>query len=129
MSKRKSGKEATSREIAAMMKSQAGTITQADIPPSVNVFATMEAAWEELAKQFILGMPKKQQQDAKFIFMNGVQAAANLMIYCAGQSKFEAAADQIIADCIAYEKEAVRVLHERTLDGVHGGPPASDSQH
>lgn len=111
-------KDATADEIASMLKSQAGTVTQDDIPPSLNVFATMDAAWLELSGKFIARLSRKQQQDAKFIFYNGVQAAANLMIYCAGQSKFEAAADQITADCIAYEKEAEAVLRERKFDGV-----------
>lgn len=107
--------------IDAMIGSQAGSITQADIPPSMNVFATMEAAWHHLAEYFEAKLTPKQMQDAKFIFFHGVQAAGNLMIYCAGQSKFEAAADQIIKDCVAYEKEAEQVLRERT--GMNGASP------
>jgi hypothetical protein len=122
MSKRRKNKIAAasfdkgSGEIAAMMASQAGSISQIDIPPSMNVFASMEAAWQALAEAaFADRLSHKQVQDAKFIFFTGVQAAANLMIYCAGQSQFEAAADQIIADCLAYEKEAVQVLRERAV--------------
>ena len=107
---------ATADEIAEMMRSQAGSITQDDIPPHLNVFATMGAAWQDLSGKFTDHLSRKQQQDAKFIFFHGVQAAANLMIYCAGQSRFEAAADQITADCIAYEKEAEAVLRERRLE-------------
>jgi hypothetical protein len=102
--------------IDKLMASQAGTMRQDDIPPNLNVFATMEAAWLDLALKFTANLSRKQVQDAKFIFFHGVQAAANLMIYCAGQSRFEVAADQITADCIAYEKEAEAVLRERQLD-------------
>jgi hypothetical protein len=123
--KRRTDNMATADEIGAMMRNQAGSITQDDIPPHLPVFATMEAAWLELAAQFIAKLSRKQQQDAKYIFFHGVQAAANLMIYCAGQSRFEAAADQITADCVAYEKEAEAVLRERRLDEpVENAPPS-----
>jgi hypothetical protein len=115
MTKRKP-KLATADEIATMMASQAGSITQDDIPPQLNVFATMDAAWRELVEKFEAHLSPKQIQDAKFIFYHGVQAAANLMIYCAGQNRFEAAADQITADCILYEKEAEQTLRERRGD-------------
>jgi hypothetical protein len=83
------------------------------MPPGVAIFPNMEAAWNELTEQFCKGLPRKQRQDAKFIFYHGVQAAANLMIYCAGQSNFECAADQITKDCVDYEKEAELTLRER----------------
>lgn len=92
-------------------------ITQSEIPPNLNVFATMEAAWQELVNHwFHEGMPEHLKQDAKFIFYHGVQAAANLMMYCEGQDMFGAAADQVQGDCIAYEKEAEAVLAERKAD-------------
>src|SRR5579864_1458852 len=69
-------------------------VKQGDIPAHLNVFATMEAAWLELAQDLYGDLPQKQREDAKFIFFHGVQAAANLMIYCAGQGNFELAADR-----------------------------------
>lgn len=103
--------------IGNLMASQAGTVTQDDIPAHLNVFATMEAAWRSLAElSFADRLTPKQLQDAKFIFFHGVQAAANLMIYCAGQDKFEAAVDQITRDCIEYQKEAMQVLQARKLE-------------
>jgi hypothetical protein len=107
-----------------LLASQAGAVAvaQDDIPPGMNVFATMEAAWRSLAEMsFADRLTPKQMQDAKFIFFHGVQAAANLMIYCAGQHKFESAADQIIKDCVEYQKEAMQVLHQRTLEPVING--------
>jgi hypothetical protein len=113
-----------------LLASQAGAVAvaQDDIPPGMNVFATMEAAWKSLAEMsFADRLTPKQMQDAKFIFFHGVQAAANLMIYCAGQSNgedgtlFEAAADQIIKDCVEYQKEAMQVLHQRKLEPVING--------
>jgi hypothetical protein len=119
--KRKTDNEATAEELARMMRSQAGTVTQDDIPPSLNVFATMEAAWADMLTKFPPDFPQKLQEDAKFIFYHGIQAAANLCIYCAGQAKFEAAADQIIAECVAYEKEAEAVCRRRAgLTGPDG---------
>jgi hypothetical protein len=92
-------------------------LMQADIPTGLNVFATMEAAWNDLVDRwFHEGMPDKLKQDGKFIFYHGVQAAANLMMYCEGQDMFGAAADQVQGDCIAYEKEAEAVLAERKAD-------------
>ena len=92
-------------------------IDQLEIPDNLNVFATMEAAWQDLVDRwFHEGMPDRLQQDAKFIFYHGVQAAANLMMYCEGQDMFGAAADQVQGDCIAYEKEAEAVLAERKAD-------------
>ena len=92
-------------------------IDQLEIPDNLNVFATMEAAWQDLVDRwFHEGMPDRLQQDAKFIFYHGVQAAANLMMYCEGQDMFGAAADQVQGDCIAYEREAEAVLAERKAD-------------
>jgi hypothetical protein len=116
MSKRKR-EDAAAEEIAEMMRNQAGSITQDDIPPSLHVFATMEAAWQEMVDtRFQRQLTKAQMQDVRFIFFNGVQAAYNLMIFCAGQQKLEGAADQIAAEIVAYEKEAESVLRERGLD-------------
>jgi len=98
-------------------KACTGAITQDDIPPNLNVFATMEAAWNDLVDRwFHEGMPDKLKQDGKFIFYHGVQAAANLMMYCEGQDMFGAAADQVQGDCVAYEKEAEAVLAERKAE-------------
>lgn len=108
--------DASPHELAEMLRSQAGGITQDDIPPSMEVYATMEAAWENMLKQFPEDFPRKLKQDAKWIFFHGIQAAGNLMIFAAGQSKFECAADQIIKECMAYEKEAEAVLRERSFD-------------
>lgn len=112
--RRKLARQAVAELSAKLMAAQAGPAVPIDgIPPGLNVFPSMEAAWRDLGDKFIDSLPRKMQEDARFIFYHGVQAAANLMIYCAGQGKFEAAADQITADCIAYEKEAERVLKER----------------
>ena len=109
---------ATADEIAEMMRSQAGSITQDDIPPSLHVFATMEAAWQEMVDtRFQCQLTKAQMQDARFIFFNGVQAAYNLMIFCAAQQKLEGAADQITAEIVAYEKEAEAMQKQWLCDG------------
>jgi hypothetical protein len=112
--------EALSREMAAQhhaIESRPKGLEQNDIPPNLNVFATMEAAWQDLVDRwFHEGMPDKLKQDGKFIFYHGVQAAGNLMMYCEGQDMFGAAADQVQADCIAYEREAEAVLAERKAD-------------
>jgi hypothetical protein len=110
--------------IEDLMQAQvAPVITQDDIPANLNVFATMEAAWQDLVDRwFHEGMPDRLQQDAKFIFYHGVQAAANLIMYCNGQDAhddnymYNLAIDQITAACIAYEKEAEAVLAERKAD-------------
>lgn len=104
--------------IEELMDAQvAPVINQDDIPPNVNVFATMEAAWDDLVgRWFHEGMPDRLKQDAKFIFYHGVQAAGNLMMYCEGQDMFASAADQVQGDCVAYEKEAETVLAERKAD-------------
>jgi hypothetical protein len=108
-------REATIEDL--MQAQVAPVITQDDIPANLNVFATMEAAWNDLVDRwFHEGMPDKLKQDGKFIFYHGVQAAANLMMYCEGQDMFGAAADQVQGDCIAYEKEAEAVLAERKAD-------------
>ena len=100
-----------------MLAQVAPVITQDVIPANLNVFATMEAAWQELVNHwFHEGMPEHLKQDAKFIFYHGVQAAANLMMYCEGQDMFGSAADQVQGDCVAYEKEAEAVLAERKAD-------------
>jgi hypothetical protein len=110
--------DAYHEDVAKLMSAQvAPVITQDDIPANLNVFATMEAAWNDLVERwFHEGMPDKLKQDGKFIFYHGVQAAANLMMYCEGQDMFGAAADQVQGDCIAYEKEAEAVLAERKAE-------------
>jgi hypothetical protein len=110
-------REARYLDVEELMSAQNPALTQDDIPANLNVFATMEAAWNDLVDRwFHEGMPDRLQQDAKFIFYHGVQAAANLCIYCEGQGMFGAAADQLQADCIAYEKEAEAVLAERKAE-------------
>jgi hypothetical protein len=107
-------REATVQDLIDAQAASTPVIKQDDIPSSLNVFATMEAAWEDLVSRwFHEGMPDKVKQDGKFIFYHGVQAAGNLMMYCEGQDMFPIAADQVQADCIAYEKEAEAVLVER----------------
>jgi hypothetical protein len=92
-------------------------LSQSDIPEHYNVFATMEAAWQDFHDRFVhLGLPEHLMPDVKFTFFNGVQAAANLVIFCEGQRMLGAALDQLQADCIAYEKEAEAVLAERKAD-------------
>jgi hypothetical protein len=108
--------------LASQAGSERDTVTQDDIPAHLNVFATMEAAWRMLAEvSFADRLTPKQLQDAKFIFFHGVQAAANLMIYCAGQQKFEAAVEQITKDCWEYQKEAMQVLHARKQEPMING--------
>jgi hypothetical protein len=105
------------RPIMQSWPEPARIFNQDDIPPNLNVFATMEAAWQDLVDRwFHEGMPDKLKQDGKFIFFHGVQAAANLMMYCEGQDMFGAAADQVQGDCMAYEKEAEAVLAERKAE-------------
>jgi len=109
--------EMTPENMEALRIVQQNPIDQTAIPPNLNVFATMEAAWNDLVDRwFHEGMPDRLKQDGKFIFYHGVQAAANLMMYCEGQDMFGAAADQVQGDCIAYEKEAEAVLAERKAD-------------
>ena len=107
--------EATAAEIAEMMRSQA-PITQADIPPHMNVYATMEAAWQDLIERaFHRKLNDELMGDGKFIFYHGVQAAVNLCIFCIAQQHAEAAIDQIVSEIIAYEDEAVRLMKERLV--------------
>ena len=124
--------EASAEELAAMLRgesqSQAGTVTQADIPPNMEVYATMARAWEEMLKQFPAHHPKVLE-DAKWCFFNGIREAVNLCIYCAGQGKVEAAFDQISAECVAYEKEAEAVLKRRSLDAGPGDGSGAPTSH
>jgi hypothetical protein len=115
----------TQKAVDELMAAQAPIINSEDIPPGVDMFPTMEAAWLDFAVKMRRDLSRRQLQDAKFIFFTGVQAAANLMIYGAGQSQFETAANQVIADCIAYEKEAEAVVRERRLDD----PPSEERTH
>jgi hypothetical protein len=113
--------EATAAELSKMMASQAGTVRQSDIPAGFDVFATMEAAWRDFAEEFLHRMDgtippsayEKIMDDAKFTFYSGIRAAANLCIYCDGQGKFEAAADQITAECVAYDAEEARKVQAK----------------
>jgi hypothetical protein len=113
--------EATAEELARMMRSQAGTVTQADIPPDLELFATMEAAWRDFVETYLHyktdnlppGAHEKIMEDAKFTFYSGIRVAANLCIFCAGQDKFEAAADQITAECMAYDAEEARKVQKK----------------
>lgn len=115
--KHMSGVAKTFGTTEVVLRGQNPPLSQSDMPPELNVFATMEAAWQDLVDRwFHEGMPDKLKQDGKFIFYHGVQAAANLMMYCEGQDMFGAAADQVQGDCIAYEKEAEAVLAERKAD-------------
>jgi hypothetical protein len=102
-------REATVEDLMAA-QANGVAISQSDIPPSLNVFATMDAAWEDFVSRWLhVGLPDRFLPDVKFTFFSGVQAAANLLIYCEGQGMFGKAADQLQADCIAYEKEAEAV--------------------
>ena len=130
---RNADNEASAEELAAMLRgesqSQAGTVTQADIPPNMEVYATMARAWEEMLKQFPAHTHPKVLEDAKWCFFNGIREAVNLCIYCAGQGKVEAAFDQISAECVAYEKEAEAVLKRRSLDAEPGDGPGAPTSH
>ena len=108
----------TQAAVEHLMKAQAERLRQNEIPPGMNVYADMDTAWRDLADKMHGHLSAKQTQDAKFIFYCGVQAAANLMIYCSGQSRFETAADQITRDCIAYETEAEAVQRQRQFEDL-----------
>jgi hypothetical protein len=113
MAKRK--KRTNWATVEDLMAAQA-PVNQGETSPQFEVFATMETAWQNLVDESLFGnLSRAQMQDARHIFYTGVAAAANLMIYCAGQGGFEAAARQITADYVAYRKEAEAVLRERKL--------------
>lgn len=104
-------------DVATLMASQPGNLA------SVDVFPTMEAAWNEYVAKYFPGRPRKVLQDAKFTFFHGVQAAANLMITCQNHGIFNAAVDQINGEIIAYETAAEQLKRERELDAPFDEPP------
>jgi hypothetical protein len=108
----------TKLSIEELLKTQVpAVITQDDIPANLNVFATMEAAWQDFVARWVhKGLPDDRLPEVKFTFFNGVQAAANLVIYCEGQQMLGAALDQLQGDCIAYEKEVEAVSAAAAAD-------------
>ena len=86
------------------MKRAAPVIKQDDI----NVFATMEAAWQDFVDHWAhVGLPDKHKEALRLAFYTGVQSAANLMRYCEGQGEFNLASDQIQEEEVAYYKNEV----------------------
>jgi hypothetical protein len=58
-------------------------LNQSDIPPNLNVFANMEAAWQDFADNWVhIGLPDTHRDALRFAFYVGAQAASNLMMYC-----------------------------------------------
>jgi len=95
--KRKRSREATVEDLMAAQASPG--LTQDDIPPNLNVFANMEAAWQDFADHWLhIGLPDTHRDALRFAFYVGAQAASNLMMYCEGQDMFGVAADQLQKD-------------------------------
>ena len=84
----------------------------------VDVFPDAKSAWDDFNKM-AGGEARnlRQQQNAKFIFMNGYQRAINLMIYCANVTgSIDIAAAQFEKDFMDYDAESRQVLAERLAE-------------
>jgi hypothetical protein len=116
MTKAEDDNFATAEELAELLRSQG---PQAVDP--MEVYATMEAAWQDMVQTFGANTPRAALQDLKWTFFQGAHAAANMLIYTAGQGHFEVGVDQLVKDFEAYDKEAATVLRERrALDRLDG---------
>jgi hypothetical protein len=92
-----------------VMTGQNPPLSQSDIPPELNVFATMEAAWQEFVDHWAhVGLPDKHKEALRLAFYTGVQSAANLMRYCEGQGEFYLASDQIQEEEVAYYQNEIK---------------------
>jgi hypothetical protein len=97
----------------------------------VDVFPDAKSAWDDFNR--MAGGDKRtarEQENAKFVFMNGYQRAANLFIYCAGCTQsIDIAADQATKDCMDFETEAEAVLARRKAENAEAEAQASVEKH
>jgi len=115
--KRKRSREATVEDLMAAQSSghaavedlmAAQALNQSDIPNGLNVFATLEAAWQDFEDHWIhIGLPTQHRDALRFAFYVGAQAASNLMMYCEGQDMFGVAADQLQKDVTEFYRNEV----------------------
>jgi hypothetical protein len=96
----------TSSGIESLMAGQADPSSA----QGLNVFPTMEAAWQDFVDHWVhVGLPDRYRDEAlRLAFYVGVQSAANLMRYCQGHGEFNLASDQIQEEEVSYYQSEVK---------------------